>query len=144
VTGASLQRYWDIRDAHDSLVGVPGHEDIAPGQVFNNEALGLAAQHPFLTLSGGEVFPDPWLKAAAAARIITQRHVFDQGNKRTAWLYVVTLLGQFNQNMPDDVTFDYVRPLMIAVTTGRLDGSADIASCLRDFYQGLYDTSQRV
>jgi prophage maintenance system killer protein len=142
MTGADRLRYWDIRDAHDSLVGKPGHTDIEPGQVFDNSALGLAAQHPFLVLSHGEAFRDPWEKAAVAIRIITQRHVFDQGNKRTAWLYAVTLLGQFGHEMPEEVTFDYVRSLMIAVTTRRLDDPAMIAGCLLDFYMGRYDTSQ--
>lgn len=143
MTGADRQRYWDIRDAHDSLAGLPGHEDIEPGQVFDNSALGLAAQQPFLVLADGEAYPDPWEKTAVTMRIITQRHVFDQGNKRTAWLYAVTLLGQFGQEMPQDVTFDFVRPLMIAVTTKKLDDPAVIASCLLDFYMGRYETSLR-
>lgn len=141
MTRADRQRYWDIRDAHDSLAGLSGHEDIEPGQVFDNSALGLAAQQPFLALLNGEAYPDPWEKSAVAIRIVTQRHVFDQGNKRTAWLYAVTLLGQFGKIMPQDVTFDFVRPLMIAVTTKRLNDSSVIASCLQDFYMGRYDTS---
>jgi prophage maintenance system killer protein len=106
--------------------------------------IGLAAQQPFLALSDGEVFPDPWEKAAVAIRIITQRHPFGQGNKRTAWLYSVTLLGQFDFEMPEDVTFDYVRPLILTVATRRLDDTDLIASCLVDFFMGRYDTTQPV
>jgi death on curing protein len=123
-------------------VGQPGHEDIEPGQVIDNEVLGLAAQHPFLALHNGEVFPDPWLKAAVALRIVAQRHPFSQGNKRTAWLYAVTLLGQFAVAMPDDVSFGFVRPLMVAVATGKLDDPEVIAGCLVDFYMDRYDTAQ--
>jgi death on curing protein len=109
--------------------------------VHDNGALALAAQQPFLVLSAGEAYPDPWEKAAVAVRIITQRHVFEQGNKRAAWLYAVTLLGQFSYEMPDEVTFDYVRPLILAVTRGKLDEPDMIASCLLDFYVGRYNTS---
>ncbi len=112
--------------------------------MLENDVIGLAAQQPFLALSDGEVFPDPWEKAAVAVRIITQRHPFSQGNKRTAWLYSVTLLGQFGVEMPEDVTFDYVRPLILAVTTRRLDETGVIASCLVDFFLGRYDTTQPI
>jgi death on curing protein len=138
LTRDAVARYWDIRDAHDSLAGQPGHEDIEPGQVLHNDVIALAAQQPFFAHSGGEVFPDEWEKAAAALRIITQRHPFMQGNKRTAWLYTVTLLGQFGRQMPDDVEFDYVRPLVVAVSEKRIDDVSMIASCLVDFFMGRY------
>jgi prophage maintenance system killer protein len=136
-------RYWDIRDDHDSLAGKPGHADIEPGQVGSNEDLGAAAQQPFLALSSGEVYPDPWLKAAIAIRVINQRHAFIQGNKRTSWLYAVRLLGQFGITMPPEITFDYVRPLIKAVALGKLTDEV-ISGCLVDFYMNRYDVTQPV
>ncbi len=138
LAGDALLRYWDIRDAHDSLAGQVGHEDIEPGQVLHNDVIALAAQQPFYAHSGGPAFPDPFQKAAVAVRIIAQRHPFGQGNKRTAWLYAVTLLGQLNFKMPEDVAFDYVRPLIVAVSRRQLDDVDLISSCLGDFFMGRY------
>lgn len=101
MTGDASVRYWDIRDAHDSLAGQPGHGDIEPGQVLHNDVIALAAQQPFYVHSGGPAYPDPWQKAGVAVRIIAQRHPFTAGNKRTAWLYAVTLLGQFDARRCD-------------------------------------------
>lgn len=140
---AARLRYWDIRDDHDSLAGKAGHGDIEPGQVDDNEGLGAAVQQPFLALSIGDVYPGPWLKAAVAVRVINQRHAFVQGNKRTSWLYAVRLLGQFAITMPPEVTFDYVRPLIIATALRRLTDE-EIAGCLGDFYDGRYDVTQPV
>ncbi len=74
-------------------------------------------------------------------RIIAQRQAFGQGNKRTSWLYTVTLLGQFGFEMPGDVTFGVVKHLMMAVAVGRLDDPEVIAGCLVDFFMGRYDTT---
>ncbi len=55
LAGDALLRYWDIRDAHDSLAGQVGHEDIEPGQVLHNDVIALAAQQPFYAHSGGQL-----------------------------------------------------------------------------------------
>jgi prophage maintenance system killer protein len=130
-------RYWDIREAHDSLAGRPGHEDIEPGQILNDDAVWLAAQQPFLALAVGEAYPTPWAKAASALRIICQRHPFTQGNKRTAWLYAVIVLGQRGIKMPAAVDEAAMLGMMSAVAVGRCDDVEMIAQILqRDVYEG--------
>jgi death-on-curing protein len=135
----ALARYWDIRDAHDSLAGLPGHGDIEPGQVEDDSVLWLAAQQPFLTLSGGDAYPSEWDKAAVALRTICQRHPFVQGNKRTGWLYAVFLLGQLGIEIPETVSTERMLGMMTAVATGQCDDWDLIARILRtDVYRGLY------
>jgi prophage maintenance system killer protein len=131
-------RYWDIRDAHDSMAGT--YPDIEPGQVLHDEAIWLAAQQPFLAFASGEAYSDAWGKAACVMRILAQRHPFTQGCKRTAWLYSVFLLGQLGITMPDTVSMENMLGMMTAVATRKLDDVQMIAKVLREdvYLAGLY------
>jgi prophage maintenance system killer protein len=131
-------RYWDIRDAHDSMAGTYG--DIERGQVLHDDAIWLAAQQPFLELANGDAYSDAWDKAAVAMRILAQRHPFSQGNKRTAWLYAVFLLGQLGITMPDTVDADNMLGMVRAIAIKQVDEIEMIAMILRDdvYRAGLY------
>jgi death-on-curing protein len=56
------------------------------------ELLESAANQPYQTFSGEDLYPTPFDKAAALIRSIAQNQPFVEGNKRTAWLAARVLL----------------------------------------------------
>lgn len=54
------------------------------------EGLSIIIQQPRQILFGHELYPNIWLKAAFILQKITKKHIFTDGNKRTA--YVATKL----------------------------------------------------
>lgn len=54
------------------------------------EGLSIITQQPRQVLFGHELYPSIWLKAAFILQKITKKHIFADGNKRTA--YVTTKL----------------------------------------------------
>ncbi|MDO4612695.1 MAG: Fic family protein [Actinomycetaceae bacterium] len=70
------------RLAGDGRVVLPGGLDRLAG------AIGSA----FQTWGGRLLYPDVWVRAAVLLRGIAQAHPFDDGNKRTAWMFMVWYL----------------------------------------------------
>lgn len=54
------------------------------------EGLSVIIEQPQMVLFGHELYPSLWLKAAFVLQKSTKKHIFTDGNKRTA--YVVTKL----------------------------------------------------
>jgi death-on-curing protein len=52
--------------------------------------LSLVVNQPQMVVFGHELYPTVWLKAAYIMQKITKKHIFVDGNKRTA--YIATLL----------------------------------------------------
>jgi death-on-curing protein len=51
-----------------------------------------AVERPNATFSGQDLYPSPFLKAAALLQSLCLNHPFTDGNKRTAWLSTKLLL----------------------------------------------------
>ncbi len=60
------------------------------------EALKSAAERPFQTFAGEELYASPFEKAAALMESILKNHPFIDGNKRTAFASGFHLLLQYN------------------------------------------------
>lgn len=54
------------------------------------EGLSLVVEQPQMVVFGAELYPTIWVKAAYVMQKITKKHIFSDGNKRTA--YVATKL----------------------------------------------------
>ena len=54
--------------------------------------LSLVVNQPQMIVFGQELYPTIWLKAAYILQKITKKHVFADGNKRTAYLTTVLFL----------------------------------------------------
>ncbi|MCZ0890984.1 type II toxin-antitoxin system death-on-curing family toxin [Ligilactobacillus saerimneri] len=50
------------------------------------EGLSIVCEQPKLKVFGHELYPTIWLKAAFIIQKITKKHIFVNGNKRTAYL----------------------------------------------------------
>jgi death-on-curing protein len=69
-------------------------------------------------------------KAAAILHSMVTTHGFVDGNKRTAWLLVETLIGRsgYRLNIPDDEPID---DLVVAVAAGQI-GFAELVPWFKD------------
>lgn len=58
------------------------------------KGLSLICEQPQLVVFGQELYPSIWLKAAFIMQKITKKHIFVDGNKRTALLATLLFLGK--------------------------------------------------
>ena len=56
------------------------------------EGLSVIVEQPQMTVFNREVYPSIWLKAAYIVQKITKKHIFIDGNKRTAYLCLLLFL----------------------------------------------------
>ena len=66
------------------------------------EGLSIIIQQPRQILFGHELYPNIWLKAAFILQKITKKHIFTDGNKRTA--YVATKLFLKKNGLPTKIS----------------------------------------
>jgi len=57
------------------------------------QGLDLVVQQPRQVIFGRELYPNIWLKAAFIIQKLTKKHIFVDGNKRTALLSGLTFLS---------------------------------------------------
>ena len=66
------------------------------GQKFKGiqypEGLSVIVEQPQMTVFNHELYPSIWLKAAYIVQKITKKHLFIDGNKRTAYLCLLLFL----------------------------------------------------
>lgn len=66
------------------------------GQKFGGiqypEGLSVIVEQPQMTVFKRELYPSIWLKAAYIVQKITKKHIFVDGNKRTAYLCLLLFL----------------------------------------------------
>ena len=79
------------------------------------EGLSLVVEQPQMVVFGTELYPTIWVKAAYVMQKITKKHIFSDGNKRTA--YVATKLFLMKNNYHLKVTKDKGIALMLGITT---------------------------
>ena len=68
-----------------------------------------------MVVFGTELYPTIWVKAAYVMQKITKKHIFSDGNKRTA--YVATKLFLMKNDYHLKVTKDEGIALMLGITT---------------------------
>ena len=56
------------------------------------EGLSVIVEQPQMTVFNRELYPSIWLKAAYIVQKITKKHIFIDGNKRTAYLCLLLFL----------------------------------------------------
>lgn len=79
------------------------------------EGLSVIIEQPQMVLFGHELYPSLWLKAAFVLQKSTKKHIFTDGNKRTA--YVVTKLFLKLNGYSLKVSKSQGIALMLSVTT---------------------------
>lgn len=79
------------------------------------EGLEIVVEQPKQILFGHELYPTVWLKAAFILQKITKKHIFNDGNKRTALLATAFFLklNGYDLTLPRKESLDFV----LTVTT---------------------------
>lgn len=95
------------------------------------EGLSVIIEQPQMVLFGHELYPSLWLKAAFVLKKSTKKHIFTDGNKRTA--YVVTKLFLKLNGYSLKVSKSQGIALMLSVTTST--DSSEIMQKVATFLQ---------
>ncbi|MBM6728325.1 type II toxin-antitoxin system death-on-curing family toxin [Limosilactobacillus ingluviei] len=78
---------------------VLNNENQAYAGVQYEEGLSMISEQPQLIVFGQELYPTIWLKAAFIMQKITKKHIFADGNKRTALLATLYFLDKNGYEM---------------------------------------------
>ena len=79
------------------------------------EGLSLVVEQPQMVVFGTELYPTIWVKAAYVMQKITKKHIFSDGNKRTAYIATKLFLMKNDYNLK--VTKEEGIALMLGITT---------------------------
>lgn len=79
------------------------------------EGLSLVVEQPQMVIFGKELYPTIWVKAAYIMQKITKKHIFADGNKRTA--YIATKLFLMKNDYHFKVTKEEGIVLILGITT---------------------------
>ena len=79
------------------------------------QGLSIVSEQPKMFLFGHELYPNVWLKAAFILQKITKKHIFTDGNKRTA--FVATKIFLRKNNFKLYLSKEAGIALMLEVTT---------------------------
>ena len=79
------------------------------------QGLSIVSEQPKMVLFGHELYPNVWLKAAFILQKITKKHIFTDGNKRTA--FVATKIFLRKNNFKLYLSKEAGIALMLEVTT---------------------------
>ncbi|MDR3242098.1 MAG: type II toxin-antitoxin system death-on-curing family toxin [Lactobacillaceae bacterium] len=79
------------------------------------QGLDLVIQQPQQVVFGQELYPNVWIKAAYLMQKITKKHVFVDGNKRTALMSAIVFLRLNGHAL--DFGDDETEQLVLYVTT---------------------------
>ncbi|MFD1124451.1 type II toxin-antitoxin system death-on-curing family toxin [Lentilactobacillus raoultii] len=80
------------------------------------QGLNLVVEQPKQVIFGRELYPNVWIKAAYIIQKITKKHLFVDGNKRTALLSGLAFLMVNGETL--DFTADEGEKLILSVTNG--------------------------
>lgn len=78
------------------------------------QGLDIVVKQPRQVLFGQELYPNVWLKAAFIIQKVTKKHIFADGNKRTAIIAGVTFLEANGYKL--DFTAEAGESLILSVT----------------------------
>ena len=78
------------------------------------EGLSVIVAQPQLVVFGRELYPSLWLKAAYIVQKITKKHIFIDGNKRTAFICLLLFLRKNGWNL--QLTADEGEAFIMQVT----------------------------
>jgi len=78
------------------------------------QGLDIVVKQPRQVLFGQELYPNIWLKAAFIIQKVTKKHIFADGNKRTAIIAGVTFLEANGYKL--DFTAEAGESLILSVT----------------------------
>ncbi|WP_276754060.1 type II toxin-antitoxin system death-on-curing family toxin [Limosilactobacillus ingluviei] len=74
----------------NEIIQINRHALTKIGQTYRGiqypEGLDLVVEQPQMVVFGHELYPTVWIKAAYILQKITKKHIFADGNKRTAFL----------------------------------------------------------
>ncbi|MHA8110402.1 type II toxin-antitoxin system death-on-curing family toxin [Lactobacillaceae bacterium Melli_B4] len=101
----------DIIHIHQNIMDdYSNHE----GHVQYEQGLDLVIEQPKMVLYGHELYPTLFDKAAYMLQKVTKKHIFDDGNKRTAYHVAYLFLALNNYLL--DLNDDQIIKLMLSVT----------------------------
>ncbi|TBX37977.1 type II toxin-antitoxin system death-on-curing family toxin [Lactiplantibacillus paraplantarum] len=80
----------DLIDINQYIIDQAGTEY---GGISYPQGLDIVISQPKQAFFGREVYPNVWIKAAFIIQKITKKHIFADGNKRTALICGLTFLG---------------------------------------------------
>ena len=119
-----MTEYLDLRHILAVHVAITGDDTVR-----DIGGIASASGRPRATAFGEDAYPAIWEKAAALMQSLARNHGFVDGNKRTAWVSVMTFLAM-NGHPPDPVfDVDAAEVFVLAVATGTL---ADVPSIARE------------
>lgn len=119
---------------HSELMALQGQQSLLMGDQGRNK-LEAALARPQASAFGEDAFATMAGKAAALLQAVAIAHPFSDGNKRAA---TAAMLAFFELNgVPLEVDQDRLYDLVIAVTTGTLRETEEIAARLRELFPGL-------
>ncbi len=74
------------------------------------DLLKSAAERPYATFDGQELYTTPFAKAAAILESILKNHPFVDGNKRTGWLacIVILRLNNYTFTLTEEEAYQFV------------------------------------
>lgn len=74
------------------------------------EGLDIVTEQPKQVLFGHELYPNIWLKAAFILQKITKKHIFNDGNKRTALIATAFFLkiNGYELSLPRKESLDFI------------------------------------
>lgn len=93
------------------------------GRIGAARAPGLVEQAvaaPFQSFGGEELYAEPFARAAALLRGITQGHPFNDGNRRSGFLTAAFYLRRVGFPPPAHLPFDAVVELCLGVSAGEM------------------------
>ena len=78
------------------------------------EGLSVIVEQPQMTVFNRELYPSIWLKAAYIVQKITKKHIFIDGNKRTAYLCLLLFLKKNSWEL--HLNADEVEAFVVQIT----------------------------
>ncbi|WP_125982058.1 type II toxin-antitoxin system death-on-curing family toxin [Loigolactobacillus iwatensis] len=84
--------------------------------IQSNAALATVINQPGQVVFGHELYPTIWLKAAFILQKITKKHVFVDGNKRTALFAALKFLNDNNYIIKDRNVINHSGDFVLAIT----------------------------
>ncbi len=96
------------------------------------EGLDLVVEQPQMIVFGQELYRNIWLKAAYILQKITKKHIFSDGNKRTAYIATKLFLAMNNYHLTVSKTEGVALMLGTTVSEDTEDKMIQIAEFLKE------------
>lgn len=129
----SVLQVEDVLDIHNYVVEYFANTDpISPG-VLNENLLRSAMDRPFAGCPHEPKYSDYYLVAATYSFGIAKNHSFQDGNKRTAMVVMLSYLDAVKIQIRANVSSKALSDLMIALVDDRIHLFGDIPKLLSDY-----------